>query len=192
MQITVDDRTFDGMAVTLLGEKDISLVSKAQLNYLAIDSCAREFVIQNVDSSWFGGAGKSYTYHFVPSKYESNFPCPLYIQAVGSDGVAAWGYLFFRTDETLPAQFDCNGIHWSYKGASVCQTKTGIRQEIFFDHEVRHAESDLCDVALDTKIPNAFIVATKANGFCYASFTDGKDWHRMILLGYDQIIVRDE
>lgn len=191
MQITVDGTTFDGMAVTILGEKDVDLVSKAPLNYLAIDSCAREFVIQNVDQDWFGGVGKSYTYHFTPSKYESNFPCPLYIQAIGADGVAAWGYLFWRTDENLPAHFDCNGNRISFKGASVCQTKSGIRQEIFFDHEVTHAESDLCDVAVDSKTPNAFIVATKANGFCYASFTDGKYWHRMILLGYDSVLIRD-
>lgn len=191
MQITVDEVTFDGMAVTAIGEKDIALVSKAKLNYLAIDSCARENVVQNVDSGWFGGVGKTYSYHFAPTRYETEYPCPLYIQAVSADGITAWGYLFWRTDEHLPAVFDCNGHHRPFSGVSICQTKTGIRQEIFFDREVQHVESQNCEVSMDVKTKNAYVIATHGNGFCYATFTDGKELHRVVLLGYDQVIVRD-
>lgn len=191
IKITVDGSTFDGMAVTKIGEKDIEINSEAELNYLLIDSCGRETVIQNVKKGWFGGTGKSYTYHFVPTDYETKNACPLYIQALASNGIVAWGYLFWRTEEALPSQVDCNGERWHFKGATVCQTKTGIRQEIFFDKQVRYEPSSLCTIKEDPNNKNAFIVENKANGFCYVTFTDGALIHRLVLLGYDMVLVRD-
>lgn len=195
IQISTEDHSdaWDGIGVTNKLEQEIGIESKAPLNYLRISSCARDNVIQNVDKNWFGGVGHEYHYPFKANRYESTGACPLYIEAVGKNGVAAWGYLFFRTNEKLPATMDCNGSHWSFKdGASVCQTKSGTRQEIFFSKPVKYEASSLCEISPDPTAPNAYIVATSEVGFCYATFTDGVDFHRMVLLGYDQVLVRDE
>ncbi len=58
IQITVDDKTFVGMAVTKLdGPKDIQIVSNVAMDRVQITSCSRQDVFENVDSSWFGGSG---------------------------------------------------------------------------------------------------------------------------------------
>lgn len=189
MQITVDGKAFDGMAVTALGEKDISIVSQAALNLLRITTCHRDFSVEKVDKGWFGGASKTFTYHYKPTLEESQGVCPMYIQAVSKDLVTDWGYLYFRTDETLPAQMDCNGTSWSFSGTSVCQTKAGLDQAIRFDHAVKYEADAACKI---TAVSDKEFKIRGSLGFCYAEFSDGKAWHRMILLGYDTVLVRGD
>lgn len=188
MQITVDGVTFDGVGVTLLnGPKDISIVSEAALDLLRITTCHRDFTVEKVDSGWFGGSGKTYTYHYEPTETEKASVCPMYIQAFSKDSVTDWGYLAFRTDETLPASMDCNGTNWKFAGISVCQTKAGLDQVIRFDRDVKFTADLICQITQSS--PREYIIRGGL-GFCFAEFSDGKVWHRLILLGYDSVLIR--
>lgn len=188
MQITVDGKSFDGMAVTKLdGPKDITIVSQAALDLLRITSCHRDFTIEKVDEGWFGGSGHQYVYHYDPTEKEIKSVCPLYIEAYSKDLITDWGYVVFRTDETLPASMDCNGTKWKFSGVSVCQTKSGLDQILRFDVPVKFEADPACKITQSNE--KEFIIRGEL-GFCYAEFSDGKIWHRLILLGYDQVLVR--
>lgn len=189
MLITVDGATFDGMAVTALGKKDIQIISKARLDLLMISSCHRNFTIEKVDHDWFGGSGKTYTYHYEPTEIESEGFCPLYIQAFDIKGITAWGYLAFRTTEKLPAKTQCNGTDWSFAGVSVCATRAGFEQGISFSKPVRYVAGDKCEVK--KKDDKSFRLRAH-EGFCYITFTDGTDYHRVVLLGYTEALIRGE
>lgn len=195
IEISVDGKTFDGMAVTKLdGAKSISIRSKARLDLLAISSCHREFTEERVDykEGWFGIGGasaKSYVYEFAPTNIEKEAYCPLYIQAFDKNGVAAWGYVAFRTIENLPARTECNGVGWRFSGISVCQTRAGFEQAISFDRAVKIASNELCKI--EAKSDREFRVRS-GKGFCLATFTDGVERHRLVLLGYDEILIRGE
>lgn len=187
--ITVDGVSFDGMAVTALGIKDIQIVSKAKLDLLMVSSCHRNFTIESVDKSWFGGSGQIYVYHYEPTSIEREGFCPLYIQAFDKSGITAWGYMAFRTEEKLPAHTDCNGKGGTYAGVSPCASRAGFEQGISFDRPVKYVASELCRI--EEKPGNQFRMRTQ-KGFCYATFTDGKDYHRVVLLGYDEALIRGE
>lgn len=195
IEVTVDSVRFQGMGVTLLnGPKTIALRSKAKLDLLTIASCHREFTVERVDyrSGWFGLGGSSsqeYVYQYNPNDIEKESYCPLYIQAYAKSGVAAWGYLAFRTTEKLPAKTECNGASRSFAGISVCQSKAGTEQAITFEKPVRFVANALCKVIPQSD--RSFRVRTD-KGFCYATFTDGIDRHRLVLLGYDRVLVRGE
>lgn len=190
IQITVDNVEFDGMGVTgLTGPKDIALVSQARLDLLKINTCHRDFTIEKVDKGWFGGSGKKYTYHYVPTEKEKSRVCSMYIQSFDKKGITDWGYLAFRTDETLPAVMECNGRSQRYAGISICQTMAGLDQSLTFDRDVEFEADANCSVKVETKRKYT-IRGTK--GFCLAEFSDGKEWHRMILLGYEKNLIRGD
>lgn len=195
IQISVDGKTFDGMAVTKLdGVKTITIRSKAKLDLLTISSCHREFTQERVDykSGWFGLGGSSaskYTYTFDPTDIEKEAYCPLYIQAFQVSGLAAWGYISFRTTENLPARTECNGTPWKFAGISVCQSRSGFEQAITFDRPVKFRANEFCKV--EARSDRDFRVRA-GKGFCRAVFSDGKDTHRLDMLGYDEILVRGE
>lgn len=197
IKITIDGVKFDGMAVTKLdGPKTIKIKSKARLDMLSIASKHREFTVEKVDydSGWFGLGGKSsteFTYDFAPTPIEMESFSPLYIQAFEKNGIAAWGYIAFRSNENLPAILQCNGRSVMRAGISPCQSRVGFEQGLTFDREIYKVSSNsLCKITqIDEK---EFRVRTTDIGFCLATFlsVDGER-HRLVLLGYDEILVRD-
>lgn len=189
IEIGIDKMVFDGMAVADLGAKQIQIVSKARLDLLMISSCHRNFTIERLDATWFGGSKKKYVYSYIPTTIESEGFCPLYIQAFEKSGISAWGYIAFRTDEKLPGKLYCNGVAQTFNGVSACASRAGFEQGIHFDKPVRFEKSELCEVS--QRSPGDFRLKAK-DGFCYITFFDGKDFHRTILLGYSEALIRGE
>lgn len=213
MKITVDGVKFDGMGVTTLdGPKTITIKSKARLDLLKISSCHREFVKEKIDyeKGWFGLGGKSaidYTFVYEPQPIEKEFHCPLYIEAFQQSDLtrigtmAAWGYLAFRTKnnegiyrENLPATMECNGGAKTFKGISACQARAGMEQAISFDEPIsEYLGNSLCKI---TKVNEKEFRVRSDVGFCQATFRgttfQGKKRraHRLVLLGYEDILVR--
>lgn len=196
IKIFVDGKVFDGMAVTDLSEsKSIRLKSRARFDLLTITSPHREFTKEKIDFDdvWFGLGGKSareYTYEYSPLPIEKELFSPLYIQAFEKNGIAAWGYIAFRSTENLPAMTQCNGKRLFFPGISVCQTRSGFEQGIDFDRDVTlFTSNDKCKI--EKKSARSFRLRG-ALGFCLATFQDQKgDKHRFVLLSYDEILVRD-
>lgn len=190
LQITLDGKQFDGMAETKLsGPVEVKLVSNVPMDRLQITSCSRQDVFENVDAGWFGGSGKTFTYTYAPSAIELKGVCPLYIEIYSKADLTAWGFVAFKTDEKLPAKVACNGIDWSFSGMSICQTKAGLEQAMSFSKPVDFEAEETCTMVQDPKDKSKFTMRPQ-KGFCRATFTDGVDWHRLIMLGYDQVLVR--
>lgn len=189
IEMTVSGERFNGMGVVNLGPKNIAIVSKAKLDLLMISSCHRNFTIENVDPGWFGGASKQYVYNYTPTPIEREGFCPLYIQAFDRSGVTAWGYMAFRSDEKLLATLECNGKTLSMVGVSVCASKAGFEQGLEFKESVTFAQGPDCDIV--KKSETSFRVRSK-KGFCLATFSNGTDIHRLVLLGYNQALIRGE
>lgn len=191
MIFDVNKKVFKGMGVApLTATQTIILVSPIQLDRLEISSCGRHDVKRDVDAkdTWFGKTDAGYVlkYTHTPNALEVEGVCPLMFQAFSKDKQKAWGMVFFRTGQTLPAEMDCNGAHWTFVGMSVCQTKAGIEQLLTFQNPVEYEATPECSITTEDK--KKFRVRARQD-ICKASFSDGVAFHDMVLLGYKQVVV---
>ena len=172
--------TFEGMGVTkLFGSIPIQVNSPVALDRLQVTTCARAEVYENVKNP--------FTFDYVPSPRETDGLCPMYIEAYSKDQLTSWGFLGFRQTETLPAHIWCNGEGYTYAGLSVCQTKTGLEQQLDFKKPVKFIAEKSCNL---TTSDNQSFLAKPDKGFCRATFTAGGEYHRLIMLGYDSVLIR--
>lgn len=194
------DTIYQGTSTFLLaGPTDIEIQSLVNIDRIQVTTCARQDVCEKngdcpsdnfkLEDGWFGTAGKTATYHFVPSKKElEGFTCPMYIEVFSLNSLVSWGIIGLRTDEKLPAHVSCNGFPWTFQGVDVCQSKGGLDQQIWFDAPIADFEADTnCHV---TKIDTKNFNVRPDNGFCRATFFDGTNWNRAIFIGYDSVLVR--
>lgn len=179
--LSLENKRFEGMAVTkLTGPLQIKIDSKVKLHYMTINSCGREDVIRDVD--------KSFTYTYIPTKKELEGLCPLYIKAFDEAGLTAWGFIAFRKDEELPSHVDCNGVGWAFAGITVCQSRAGLEQQLTFQQDIQHWESDApCKI---NKVDSKTFDLRSDPGFCLATFYSSGKWHRLIFLNYEKPLVR--
>ena len=181
MKMTADGKLIEGMGTAdLKPTVQIEATSPAKPDVLIVSTCSR--------SEKFEGLKSKFSYTYKPTGIERDSKCPIYIQAFDNRGLIAWGYIAFKSDEGLVANIDCNGQAITSTGVSVCQVQAGLEQAIRFDHDIRYYEaSSTCQMELSA--PGIFKLKPQL-GFCYATFSDGKDWHALTVLGYEQAIVR--
>jgi hypothetical protein len=189
MQITVGGKKFDGVAVADLNyaRNKIELESRVKMDRLEIMSCRRHQVFENVGGGWFSSSGTKMSYEYVPNNGESEAGCPVYFQAFAKNLLTSWGMIFFRTSETLLADVGCNGEQETFKGVSICQTKAGLKQSFAFAQPVNFELGETCAAANPS---DRLIEIAPKLGFCEATFDDGRNFHRLILLGYESVLVR--
>jgi hypothetical protein len=190
--LTFEGQTFEGVGATkLTGPIDIRVDSKFGLDRLQFTSCSRHEVIRDFDETWFSKS-KTYTYHYVPSKDELVVGCPLYIEAFSKKALAAWGFIVFGHDESLPGRMSCNGESTLFKQSShsVCQTKAGLDQSLRFDEPIDDFEADsICNMK---KVDPRTFTMRPGLGMCTATFLAKGKWHSLNLIGYERVLVQDE
>lgn len=192
-------KEYNGTTATLLnGPMSIRIKSLIDIDRVQITTCARQDVCEKtgdcpvamkIEDGWFGAAGKTAVYNFTPSKKElEGYTCPIYIEVFSGNSLISWGMIGFRTDENLPVHVSCNGQDWTFSGVTVCQSKGGLDQQMSFDQDIVtfRAEASCHATQLDKRNFNI----RPENGFCRATFYDGKNWHRAIFIGYQQVLVR--
>ncbi len=190
LMITVDGVTFEGMAVTKsLPQTIVHVQSNFPLDRIQFTSCGRQNVVRDFRNNWFSKT-QTYDYDYTPDTMETAGKCILYIEAFSKNALASWGMVAFRTDENLPAAMQCNGETLPKAGWSVCQTKAGLDQSIIFKAPIKKFRSDPgCHM---TKVDDEHFNLRPDLGWCAATFYDGKDWHRLTLLGYKRVLVMGE
>lgn len=204
--IQVDGASFMGMGVTTIkNSTEIQIQSQVNIDRVEISSCSRHDVCQikggslacdssrfNIDTGWFGNAGKSMTYIFVPDRKERDDSCAnLMIAIYDKNSLASWGYLVLRSNpaDNFPALMTCNATDWKFAGVSVCSAKAGTIQEINFASEVDNFRAeDSCNIKRISKTEFEF---QPAIGWCRASFGLGPKFHDVIMNGYDEVLIRD-
>lgn len=199
LSIGLGGSEFTGLAVTKLAPVNIVIKSLVSMDRIQVTSCARQNICENggfcdsqfvIDRDWWTGSGKSAVYYYEPNEAESKGVCPLYIEVYSKADLTDWGMVAFRTDETLPAKLACNGSGWTFSGLSVCQTKNGLDQSIKFDRALKAFESEpACHMTQDATDATKFWLRPEM-GFCKAVFSDGANEHRLLLLGYDSVLLR--
>lgn len=210
LRFQVDGVVFDGVGATLVeGPKDIEVWSEINLDRVEVETCSRQDVCQikagalacdkrdsdnpqgkfEIDTGWFGDAGKHMIYHYVPSPKEVSESCPLHIKVYDKKVLASWAFLAFRNGEDLPATFSCNGVGWKFSGHSVCQTKQGLIEQIQF--AMSPDDYDVDKECTMTKMPDGRTFEIRpALGLCTGKFYYQGHWHGMDVIGYDEVIVR--
>jgi hypothetical protein len=141
--------------------------------------------VRNIDKGWFDKVSNVMTYEYLPTTHELEGHCPLLIQAFNDKVQKAWGMVMFRSDQNLSAHMDCNGGGITFSGVSICQTKAGLEQLLTFKAPVKFEAEPLCKIE---QVDSKNYLVRSGIGWCKASFTDGKEFHDLIQLGYDQVI----
>lgn len=192
MKMTVEGKTYNGIGIAPLRNVNrITIVSSVPLDRLQVHTCARDDVFRDIDENWFGGAGKKFTYEYVPNEKEKQVPCFLYFEAYSNRGLTDWGMIAFIDGQELHASMDCNGRNVPFEGLSACQTQAGLDQVIYFNEEIVDYEADPWCGLLKLS-PTKFALRPKP-GFCKATMMNEKDkMHRMLLLGYEAVLVRSD
>lgn len=207
LRIGVDDVTFEGMGVTQLAdETGIYIESLVDIDRVQVSSCSRLDVCQvkagtmacdpsrfHVEKDWFGNAGRKMLYVYRPSAREKQGHCSnLTIEIYDKNVLAAWGHLTFRANPELnfPARMSCNATDWHFSGHSVCASKAGYVQTIYFDEPVDEAEAE--------KSCNMKIISMKEFefqpqvGWCRAGFMKDGKYHGVTINGFDEVIIREK
>lgn len=212
LRIAVDGKVFDGIGVTAIADQTVvSIWSAVNIDRVEVSSCARHDVCQikggvlacdqrtsdnpngrfDVDTGWFGKAGKSMQYYFRPDRKERDDSCAnLMIAIYDKNSLAAWGFLDFRNPAAnFPAKFTCNATDWNFAGVSVCSAKAGTIQQINFGDPVDdYRTEDSCHLK---KVSNTEFEFQPAIGWCRTSFMRNKLFHDVIINGYDEVLIRD-
>ena len=148
-----------------------------------LSSCHRQIVWANP------GNGVKFTYKPEPDIEQSEY-CPLEMGSFDDKGQDSWAIIDFRSGfETLEATLTCNGEGAvKSQGVSLCQSKTKLVQKISFPEPVKHGVSADCP-APESKDGMNFLIEM-GRGKCLYLFKRGKDLHRLITFGYDDVILR--
>lgn len=136
------------------------------------------------------GNGVNYDYKPDPDlEQNENVLCPVEFGAFDDKGQSSWGYVDFRSTETLAAKLSCNGdIAVPVVGSSVCQTKMKLMERITFDAPVLMVSEPSCPVPESTD-SKTFLIEV-GRGKCTYLFQAGSQSHRLTLLGFDDVILR--
>ncbi len=191
MAISIGDKSYDGVAVTQLSSPlKFTITSKAKLDVLIVSTCQRYDKFEKLDKNFFGGVGKTHTYTYQPTSIENMSRCSIFLQAFDKSGLTDWGYIAFIGPGQLEATSECSGQSVRSKGHSICQSKAGLEQSLTFDRAIPYLSGDAsCNIV--RKSPSAFTYRP-SQGFCNAEFSDGKDFHSLTALGFDEVFIRGE
>lgn len=147
-----------------------------------ITSCHREWVLSE--------PGSNVDFDYTPmSGIEDRGLCPLELGAFDLKGQHTWAYIDFLGDESLTAALSCNGKFASIKGVSICQSHSGLIQQIQFMEPVEVYSTENCAKA-DSNDKKTFTMSI-SHGKCVYLFKGAKDIHRLTTIGYDDTLIRE-
>jgi len=149
-------------------------------NIVKLTTCHREETFKDV------GKKLEYDYRPVPG-LEDTGSCLLEMGAFDDEGAHLWGLIDFEDIETLPAVVGCNGLTMDARGASICQSKAGLIQQISFKRTVRALTTQECPKP-DTKDDLVFTYII-AQDKCLYLFSDGTSEHRHTSFGYNEVLL---
>ena len=176
---------------TLVVPKDDEYKIRAKFrgkgDLVTLKTCHREVEVEKV--------GWRETFNFIPNKgIEDDGSCFLEIAAFEhKKGRHSWSLIDFETDlYKLPAQVKCNGSTYNSRGVTICQSKEKLVQEIVFPEDVELSEKAKCFDRIEKPVGRRWLFHTP-NREC-TFIVRGKDsgrLHKVLLIGYEKIIIRE-
>jgi len=197
MVVCVDGICDEGMIVAPRKKQyEINVEAKNAMDLFTFTTCAREETSQSLGGrSFFKPEGNNkYKTNFKPAEgLEDVYSCPTHIEARSKKGTHSQALVAYETPETnVPVKLLCNGKRDFFNGVSVCQSRAGLNQLVFFKRPVTLMDLESrCKIAKpvdglkwEFKMPRGECV--------YAFFDPDGNVHRMITYGYDSIIIRED
>lgn len=161
-------------------------------------TCHQESVVDSPKSGWFD---KKYGFEFRQAAgIEDSKACALEVgvfeERKKRNGWAVVDFQDARPETSLPASLKCNGSVFSTTGVSICQSASGLIQEIAFGTPVIVRPSPECAV-LTTKDEKTYTFPL-AKGKCTYYFVSNlktdkgvRRMHRLNTIGYSEVPVKE-
>lgn len=205
MIITVNGVTREGMiTMPMLDSNVIHITAAGALDTFAMQNCAGEWVKPKawnvkttVKSGLFGWGTKTIDvkneaeFTYTPSGLERLGACPLQMRGFNIGGKDSWGFVDFKTDTfALKGTLVCNAESREFDGVEVCQSRTGLYQQLKFKEVVFMSPDAGC--ALDKTEGTEFTFPMPQGQCVYrikgrVSGALGK----LTLFGYNGLLIRE-
>jgi len=192
--------TFCGAGVLpYLDEYHLTINTHAKLDFFAMTTCHEETTTESPDKGIFKKNGIVHI-KYIPTM-ERGKACPLYISAYNRKQKHAWGVATFEDPRyKLNAKVYCNGSVNEYNGVSICQSRKGLLQKIEFNEPVKlvnpvdgaaERHSHCPSLGKDYQTSYEFKIPDRE---CFYGFIgkNSKQIHKLMTIGYEDIIVRGE
>lgn len=188
MVVSMDGITGDGvLVVPSLKRHAFTVTAKADMALYTFTSCHREVALENMPKEVKG--------FFTPAEgLEDTGSCPVEIGGYDKKGGRhSWAFIDFKTDEsTLPATLRCNGELLKTEGVSVCQSRAGLLQRIEFDVEVDSGNSSCGKLGSASGKSFEFPLVKGQCVYAFRERSGERRFHRLVTLGYESILLRDQ
>lgn len=195
MEIRVNGHQGEGvLVIPRASSYNFDIKAQGKLDLFTLTTCHREQTKEHAgDKGWFKNANHR-KFEFIPAPLEADsLACP--VQLGGYErikGRHSWAFIDFEHPNlSLPAFLNCNGAQYNTKGVSVCQSKTGLLQEIRFTEQVLWPQENTCIKLMSNdekkfrfKMPKGQCI------FRFVTKSGEERWHRMTTIGYQQILIR--
>lgn len=197
MEFTVNGYQAEGVLVVPRAKQyDFDIKAKGKLDLFTFTTCHREQTKEKAGrKGWFADK-KRRKLTFIPEPIEAeHLACP--VQLGGYErikGRHSWGLVSFEHPSlTLPALVSCNGAHYNTSGVSICQARSGLLMEIKFPKKVIWPKKNVC-VKLESKDSKKFRFKMPRGqcGFRFVTMSGKEQWHRLITVGYEKILIRED
>lgn len=172
---------------------NFTVKAKGDLDLFTFSTCHREEIAEEAGRGGWFSKGEKYSGTYTPIKgLEDIYSCPAYVGGYNKEGENSWAFIDFETPEAnLPAVLNCNGKVTKTNGVSVCQSKAGLIQQIEFEVPVT-IEFEAVKCKLPKPQDGKIWQFEMPVGECVlAFFGEGGQIHRLTLLGYQKILIRE-
>lgn len=188
MQITINGKAWDGVAVVPLAPKyDFKVKTVGRNDLFTITTCHREERLRDQRDE--------VTFTYIPSAgVEDVATCAMRLGGFEKDrGRHSWAFVEFQhADYKVQAVMQCNGQTIDVTGKGVCQSFAGLVQRVKFKYPVKIAPSLGC--AMPTPKDELTFDFQIVKGECVYEFWEPSFSRRFLLttLGYEQILIRQD
>jgi len=189
LRVSVNGTSFSGTGVSDLSDKYlVTVYADDAIDRIQWNTCHQSHVVDRPKLGW--GNKYSFTLNRVFG-LESSKACPLYISTITQSTLrVAFALIEFKDERAeirLPATIKCNGETIQANSVGVCQSSTGLIQEIQFDtFVIQKGASDNCDTF--RKTPDKRFSFNLMDGVCtyYFGSKDG-DFFRLTTIGFTEV-----
>ncbi len=196
MEVKVNGYQAEGVLAVPYAEKyKFDIDAKGKLDLFTFTTCHREQTREQAGGkSWFSNK-KSRKFEYNPAPIEAGpLACPAHLGGyeIGK-GRHSWAFVDFgNPDLKLPAYLSCNGSQGNFTGVSVCQSKAGLLQRIEFTEPVLYPEKPCAKLKTNDDMRFEFAMPKGECVIRFVTKTGDEMWHRITLLGYEQILLRGD
>lgn len=206
MILTVNGVTEEGViAVPMLAENTIKVVSRGDLDMFAMQNCSGEWikekawnVTETVRTGLFGWGKKvidkkrEVEFKYYPSGLERLGSCPLQLSGFSKSGQHSWGFVDFKTDSfKLKGQMTCNSVTSPFDGVFACQSRAGLYQKLFFEKPVTVSPDPGCELDKEEGKEFTFPMPKGMCVYRIEDLADGSILGKITLIGYESILIRE-